>query len=94
MPDLRLAFWNVQNLFEPGVVDRGPQSDAERNLKIAHLTQLINGFFDNEGPDVIALAELGAEAILLAIRDSLNGSHVHLWQSSEQPTQTGIGVIA
>lgn len=94
MPDLRLAFWNVQNLFEPGVVDRGPQSAAERDRKIAQLATQINGFFAGAGPDVLGLAEIGSEAIFESMGQSLNGNFMALWEPPGQSDQTGIGVLA
>jgi len=94
VPELRLAFWNVQNLFEPGVVDRGPQSAAERDRKIAQLSTQINGFFAGAGPDVLGLVEVGSEAIVDSIRNALNGSFVHLWEPPGQADQTGIALLA
>jgi endonuclease/exonuclease/phosphatase family metal-dependent hydrolase len=93
VPDLRLAFWNVQNLFEPGVVDRGPQSATERDAKIVHLSAQINGFFSAAGPDVLGLAEVGTEAIFESIRGALNGQHLAYWEPPGQENQTGLGIL-
>jgi len=92
--ELRLAFWNVQNLFEPKVVPRGPQSEAERDDKIGQLADQISGFFDSNGPDVLGLAEVGSQPIFESIRAALNGTYLALWEGPGQENQTGIGLLA
>ena len=42
MPPLQVALWNVQNLFEPVVVERGPQSQAELDEKTVVLAGVIS----------------------------------------------------
>jgi hypothetical protein len=42
MANLNVAFWNVQNLFEPSVVARGPQSQTELDEKLDVLADVIN----------------------------------------------------
>jgi hypothetical protein len=49
MPDLRVAFWNVQNLFEPGPDPRRPRDEDELNAKLDVLATALRGLFDGEG---------------------------------------------
>ena len=67
MASLNVAFWNVQNLFEPGIVSRGPQTPAELDEKLAVLGDVINAFFGGDGPDVLGLAEVNTKRIFLEL---------------------------
>lgn len=58
MPDLRVAFWNVQNLFEPGLQNRRPRHQQELDAKLDVLAMVLNGLFDDAGPDLLGLAEV------------------------------------
>lgn len=94
MPDLNVAFWNVQNLFEPGVVARGPQSQTELDEKLDVLGGVINAFFGGDGPDVLGLAEVNTERILLDLVGRLNDPYFHVWEDAGTSDQTGLGLIA
>lgn len=41
MGQLKVAFWNVQNLFGPGISRRGPQNAAEFDDKIAAVAAVV-----------------------------------------------------
>jgi hypothetical protein len=94
MPDLNVAFWNVQNLFEPGVVARGPQSQTELDEKLVVLGDVINAFFGGNGPDVLGLAEVNTKQIFLDLVGRLNGPYFHVWEDAGTSDQTGLGLIA
>jgi hypothetical protein len=65
MADLRVAFWNVKDLFAPDSgVKRGPQTPAELDAKISAIAQVLRSLFDDQGPDLIGLAEIHTAAIL------------------------------
>jgi hypothetical protein len=93
MPELNVAFWNVQNLFEPGVVQRGPQSTAELDEKLDVLGDVINAFFDGTGPDVLGLAEVNTKRIFLDLVRRLHGAYLHVWEDPGTSDQTGLGLI-
>ena len=94
MSNLHVAFWNVQNLFEPDTVDRGPQSQQELNSKLEVIANVVNSFFQGSGPDVLGLAEVHTERILLELMDRLDEDYIHCWENPGSPTQTGLGLIA
>ncbi len=78
MTTLNVAFWNVQNLFEPGVVARGPQSRVELDEKLDVLGGVINEFFAGDGPDLLGLAEVQQERLLRELVSRLNHSYIHV----------------
>ena len=94
MADLNVAFWNVQNLFEPGVVPRGPQSSTELDEKLDVLGDVINAFSDGNGPDLLGLAEVNTKRIFFDLIRRLNGSYFHVWEDAGMSDQTGLGLIA
>lgn len=94
MAELNVAFWNVQNLFEPGVVDRGPQSAEELDEKLSTLADVIEEFFDGEGPDLLGLAEVHTEEVMLDLVGRLSDSYLHVWEAAGMSDQTGLGLIA
>jgi endonuclease/exonuclease/phosphatase family metal-dependent hydrolase len=94
MANLNVAFWNVQNLFEPGVVTRGPQSQAELDQKLDVLASVINAFFGGAGPDVLGLAEINTRRIFLDLVGRIKGRYYHVWEAAAMANQTGLGLIA
>ncbi len=93
MANLNVAFWNVQNLFAPGIIARGPQSQTELDEKLDVLSDVIDAFFGGNGPDVLGLAEVNSEQILLDLVGRLNSSYVHVWEDPGTNDQTGLGLI-
>jgi len=90
-----LAFWNVQNLFEPGVVARGPQSVDEFDSKLKNLSQALNQFVDGDGADLLGFAEIQSETNLQQLAAKLqNGPYLQAWESAGIAQQTGLGVLA
>lgn len=77
MADLNVAFWNVQNLFEPGVATRGPQTQTELDEELDVLGDVVNSFFGGGGPDLLGLAEVNTEQILLDLVSRLNHPYFH-----------------
>ena len=65
MPDLKVAFWNVNNLFDPRLGDpRAPATMGERDAKIARIVQVLKSLFGGEGPDLIGMAEIHSDGIV------------------------------
>lgn len=99
---LKVAFWNVQNLFEPrtwpddpnrNVRGRGPQSREELDLKVHRLADCINSFFDGAGPDLLGLAEVHTDRILQALAKRLAGDYCVLWEPAGTLRDTGLAVL-
>jgi endonuclease/exonuclease/phosphatase family metal-dependent hydrolase len=98
-PQLKVAFWNVQNLFEPNVVSRGPQSASELVEKIDRLAAVIKRFFGNAGPDLLSLGEVGSQRIHQEVAKKVfgAGNFLEVWAppglSTGSNAQTGIGLL-
>jgi endonuclease/exonuclease/phosphatase family metal-dependent hydrolase len=99
---LRVAFWNVENLFEPGTHHpgpagmpggRGPQTQNELDSKISQLANCINAFFSDSGPDLLGLAEVHTERILQGLKDKLNGEYHMIWEPAGGSGETGLAVL-
>ena len=99
MPDqlLKVAFWNVENLFDPDHnVDRGPQSNTELNAKLDRLSECINGFFNQgtDAPELIALVEINTLSLFRQLKDRLSGQYLEIWEPPGRTDQTGLGILA
>lgn len=94
LKQIRVAFWNVQNLFEAGKVDRGPKSAAEIDAKLNALATAIRGFFQDDGPDLLGLAEIGSRRLLDKLAAMLPGAYLTVWEPPATPTQTGLALLA
>ena len=92
--EITIAFWNVQNLFQPGTVARGPQSQAELDKKLSVLANEVNDFFSSDGPDLLGLAEVHDRDIFDALADLLGDDYLRIWEGASQSDQTGLGVLA
>jgi endonuclease/exonuclease/phosphatase family metal-dependent hydrolase len=90
--NLKVAFWNVQNLFEPGIVSRGPQSRAELDAKLDVLADEIDSFFGGDGPDVLGLAEVHTETVLLDLLGRLRHLDHYVWEDGTHD-QTGLALL-
>ena len=64
---LNVAFWNVQNLFDPDISPLATEFDytavsgwdrRATQTRLARLTQVIGAMFDGRGPDLLGLAEV------------------------------------
>jgi hypothetical protein len=91
--DFRVAFWNVQNLYAPGVKPNGPQSEAELEAKLDAVAGVLNGLF-NEGVDLIGLAEVHSEAMLLRLKRRLTHNYDHLFEPCHDGNWPGLSVLA
>jgi len=99
---LRVAFWNVMNLFEPRThppgpggkpAARGPQSGDELDSKISQLADCINGFFGGTGPDLLGLSEIHTDRILAEVERRLSDRYVQVWEPAGVPGETGLAVL-
>lgn len=90
-----MAFWNVQNLFETGAVERGPQTAAELSAKLSALSRVVNRLFGGQGPDLIGFAEIQSRRLLDRLKSQLHGPFLSEWVGPGLPhEQTGLGVLA
>lgn len=73
MQPLKVSFWNVNNLFDTNLSNFGSDieftpsrgwSNAVKNKKIENLASLINSLHNNEGPDLLGVAEVETEELL------------------------------
>ena len=92
--EIRVAFWNVQNLLEAGAVPRGPQSNAEADAKVDALARAIRAFFHGKGPDLLGLAEIGTRRLLDDLAAKLPGKYLKVWEPPAIATQTGLALLA
>ena len=97
---LTTAFWNVENLFESqthppkdGKGGRGPQSAPELTRKVQRLAECINRFFATRGPDLLALAEVHTENILIDLESKLASRYGYVWEPAGRTTETGLAVL-
>lgn len=99
---MRIAFWNVENLFTPGThppgpggtpAARGPQTQDELDSKVARLAECINAFFDGKGPDLLGLAEVHTQGILQSLEKRLSDRYGMIWEPSRTLGETGLAVL-
>ncbi|RMH36393.1 MAG: endonuclease/exonuclease/phosphatase [Nitrospirae bacterium] len=76
MPDIRVAWWNLENLFDHERAARDPGlarflkselkgwTAAVRDRKLDQLASIIGLMFDEAGPDLLGVAEAENEAVL------------------------------
>jgi len=62
--------------------------------KIGALAGAINRFFAESGPDLLGLAEIATERIVLNLANRLNGAYVHVWEPAGQGVNTGLALLA
>lgn len=92
---LDVAFWNVENLFDPALnVGRGPSTPQELAAKINHLAAIINSFFPVGPPGLLGLCEVGDQTIFDQLASAINPNHIAIWVPAPQTSQTGLGFIA
>lgn len=94
---LTVAFWNVQSLFAAQAhKDRGPQSPQELAAKLAALVRVIGRLANGKPPDILAMAEVAEEWIVLRLARQLNLSISHPPLVFEAPfgNETGLAILA
>lgn len=97
MGELRVAFWNVKDLFEPGTFpDRGPKGAPELEAKVSAIAHALRALFDGSGPDLIGLAEIHTPRILDLLTQQLTTPYRVLWEPcrARSHPQTGLAVLA
>ena len=96
VPDLNVAFWNVNNLFEPRHDDpRAPASVGERDAKVARIAQVLKSLFGGEGPDLVGLAEIHSDGIVKELARQL-AMPLLVWQPCRNSDYalTGLAILA
>ena len=105
MPDLRIAWWNLENLFDEENASRPSQlaQRLERELegwtielrdrKLDQLALIIKQMFDGEGPDLLGVCEVENETVLqlLVERITIPGRDYRVI-AHESPDARGIDV--
>ncbi len=84
MPDINIAWWNLENLFDREGASR-PQSLADRigkellgwtaairDKKLDQLASIISQLFGGAGPDLLGVCEVESEAVLQLLVDRMN----------------------
>jgi endonuclease/exonuclease/phosphatase family metal-dependent hydrolase len=95
VPELRVAFWNVENLFHPDAgVERGPKSLAELDLKIQALVQVIGTMVEGQRPHLLGLIEVGDQEVFDRLRAAIDPAWIGVWESPGTKSQTGLGLMA
>ena len=91
MATFLVASLNCHNLFEVGVHgNRGPKSQQSLSAKIADLAATLNNTSGGV-PDIIALCEVGEEALGIRLANKLKpGFYSTLWSGTTDPSQTGL----
>ena len=90
MEDMRVAFWNVQNLFDTTESDIAADFEftedngwtpARLSEKLEALATVVNDMFDGRGPELLGLCEVENRAVLKLLVQRLRGkfriAHVH-----------------
>ncbi len=85
MPDIDVAWWNLENLFDrQGAPDRDPElasavageldgwTAAVRDRKLDQLASVVVGMFDGGGPDLLGVCEVEYESVLQRLVDRMN----------------------
>jgi len=84
MPDLNIAWWNLENLFDRANAARPPElaqklanelvgwTTAVRNSKLAQLASVIELMFGGAGPDLIGVCEVENEGVLSLLVNQIN----------------------
>lgn len=91
--EVNVAFWNVQNLFEPEAV-RGPDTQAELDAKIGVLADITNSMFNGQGPDLLGLAEVHTRSVFDHLAEHMDGPFRRLWEPASRFDHTGLGILA
>ncbi|WP_437901296.1 endonuclease/exonuclease/phosphatase family protein [Sorangium sp. So ce124] len=94
MADLRVAFWNVQNLYEPGTRKNGPTDEPELVAKLDAIARILDGLFAGAGPDLVGLAEVHTERILELLEQRLRDRYIRLFEPCADRRWTGLSVLA
>jgi Endonuclease/Exonuclease/phosphatase family len=92
--DLRVAFWNLQNLFAPGTQKKGPSTDDELDAKLDVIAEVLNGLFDGAGPDLIGFAEIHTAPVLERLQQRLRGPYHRLFERCYDRNWTGLAALA
>jgi hypothetical protein len=84
MPDLNIAWWNLENLFDSANTNRSEAlanrlrnelvgwSDSVRDRKLDQLASVIRQMFGGAGPDLLGVCEIENERILRLLVQRLN----------------------
>lgn len=84
LPNLNVAWWNLENLFDHENAQRDPElksrlaselegwTAAVRDRKISQLANIIRMMFDGEGPALLGVCEVENEEIVKRLADAIN----------------------
>ncbi|MCA9063229.1 MAG: hypothetical protein KDA96_09220 [Planctomycetaceae bacterium] len=95
---LRIAFWNLQNLFDietspiAAELDYTAVNGWDRRAfdhKVSALVPVIQGLFDGQGPDLLGLCEVENERVIRRLLQDI-GRDDYQWLQVEHPDITGL----
>lgn len=105
MPNLNVAWWNLENLFDHENAQRPTAmksklgrelkgwTSAVRDKKIAQLASVIELMFDGKGPDLLGVCEAENEFVLQKLADTISISgRSYTVVSHDSPDARGIDV--
>ncbi len=84
MPNINIAWWNLENLFDAEHASRDPKlnstlthelkgwSAAVRDRKISQLANVIELMFDGAGPALLGVCEVENETVLKRLAEAIN----------------------
>lgn len=87
MADLKIAFWNLQNLFDTTLSDLAADfeftpangwDEAALAAKIDNLAEVVNSMFDGTGPDLLGLCEVENAAVAQTLIDAIGRPDLRL----------------
>jgi hypothetical protein len=98
MPDIKIAFWNLENLFdlnssETALIheftpDRG-WTEEVLNMKIENLAQVIRALHDGQGPDLLGICEVENEPVAQKLIDKIGRTDYQIAQYNDGPDIRG-----
>ncbi len=99
MSDIKIAFWNLENLFdlnssETALIhefspDRGWTKEV-LNLKIENLAQVIRSLHDGQGPDLLGICEVENESVAQKLIEKTGRTDYQIAQYNDGPDIRGI----
>lgn len=95
MPELRVACWNVENLFHPNSgVARGPKTVEELDRKIAETAQVVRDLFGGPMPHLVGFVEVGDSVVFEKLVKAIDPNWIWRWENPGRRDQTGLGIAA
>lgn len=93
MAELRVACWNVENLFHPNSgVARGPKTVGELDRKIAATAAVVRDLFGGPLPHLVGFVEVGDSVVFDKLVKAIDPNWIGVWENPGRKDQTGLGI--